>query len=224
MTIHLNRNFPIFFLSRTGDLRTSVNSPSQTMVRRRFPPPLHEQAYDCSQIQSVGRSRQHGDKPIIGGALCCMVLLYHSGTTVALDTGRIMYSKIKTPSTERLRYERGQRSHNMNPCFIPFLSVNRWLVGKGVALALLAVLALDGGLCVTNAFAQEIGGLAPNLTFSGMVGGTNPATQTFALTRTKSGPKSSRSMVELSRHPLQPLTSSSRRMRSACPRPSTLRT
>jgi hypothetical protein len=40
-----------------------------------FLSPLHDHAYDCSQIQSVGCSRQHGDKPFIGGALSCMTLL-----------------------------------------------------------------------------------------------------------------------------------------------------
>jgi hypothetical protein len=30
MTIHLNRNFSIFLLSQTGNLKTYLNSPSQT--------------------------------------------------------------------------------------------------------------------------------------------------------------------------------------------------
>ena len=98
-----------------------------------------------------------------------------------------MYSKIKSRSTEQLHYERGQRSHNMNPCFIPFLSVNRWLVGKGVVFALLGLLALDGGLCATSTFAQSTTGFSispSSLAYTATVGGPN---QVLGVTITNTG-------------------------------------
>jgi hypothetical protein len=73
MTIHLNRILPFFFLSNLPHANFSYQPGLDRSSN--FPSPLHDHAYDCSQIQSVGRSRQHGDKPIIGGALRCMVLL-----------------------------------------------------------------------------------------------------------------------------------------------------
>ena len=58
----------------------------------------------------------------------------------------------------------------MNPYFIRLLPVNRWLVGKGVALALLALLAYDGGLSVDPAFALSGVTVTPSpVSFSGTV-------------------------------------------------------
>ena len=75
----------------------------------------------------------------------------------------------------------------MNPCLIPFLSVNRWLVGKGVVFALLGLLALDGGLCATSTFAQSTTGfsISPStLAYTGTVGGPN---QVLGVTITNTG-------------------------------------
>lgn len=68
---------------------------------------------------------------------------------------------------------------------IRFPPVNRWLSAKGMLFALLGLLALDGGLCVTSASAALQ--LSPSsLTFTAQKNGANPAPQTINLS--KSGP------------------------------------
>ncbi len=64
----------------------------------------------------------------------------------------------------------------MTSFFNLFPPLNRWLVGKGVVFALLGLLALDGGLCVTSAFALSTTGfsLSPaTLAYSATVGSSN---------------------------------------------------
>src|SRR6185295_8313610 len=68
------------------------------------------------------------------------------------------------------------RSHNTNTCFMPFLSVNQWLVWKSVVFALLGLLALDGGLSVTSVLAQTATrfSISPStLAFTATVGSPN---------------------------------------------------
>ena len=70
---------------------------------------------------------------------------------------------------------------------IPSRPIHRWVIGKSVLFALLGLLALDGVLCVTSAFAQQLGSLPSSLAFSGTVGGSNPAAQPFTVTNSGGG-------------------------------------
>src|SRR5438874_4591415 len=75
----------------------------------------------------------------------------------------------------------------MNPHFVSFLPVNRWLVGKGIIFTLLALLLLDRGLSVTSAFAQSATGfsLSPStLAYTGTIDGPN---QVLRVTITNTG-------------------------------------
>jgi hypothetical protein len=73
----------------------------------------------------------------------------------------------------------------VNMISLRFSPVNRWLSAKGMLFALLGLLALDGGLCVTSASAAFQ--LSPSsLTFTAQQNGANPAPQTINLS--KSGP------------------------------------
>ena len=73
----------------------------------------------------------------------------------------------------------------MNPYFIPYLPVHRWLVGKGVVFALLALLAHDGGLSVNPALALSGVTITPSaVSFTGTVG---PGPLTIPVTFTNSG-------------------------------------
>jgi hypothetical protein len=76
----------------------------------------------------------------------------------------------------------------MNPYFIPYLPVHRWLVGKGVVFALLALLAHDGGLSVNPALALSGVTITPSaVSFTGTVG---PGPLTIPVTFTNSGASS----------------------------------
>jgi hypothetical protein len=76
----------------------------------------------------------------------------------------------------------------MHPCFIPFLSVHRWLVGKAAVFALLGLLALDGGLYVTSALALSGVTITPSpIAFTGTVG---PGPLTLPVTFKNSGTSS----------------------------------
>ena len=76
----------------------------------------------------------------------------------------------------------------MNPYFIPYLPVHRWLVGKGAVFALLALLAHDGGLSVNPALALSGVTITPSaVSFTGTVG---PGTLTIPVTFTNSGASS----------------------------------
>jgi fibronectin type III domain protein/BACON domain-containing protein len=75
----------------------------------------------------------------------------------------------------------------MNLYSIPSLPVYRWVIGKGVLFALLGLLAFDGGLCVTSAFALK---LSPSsLAFTAQQNGANPAPQTINLSKSGIGMK-----------------------------------
>jgi len=74
----------------------------------------------------------------------------------------------------------------MNPNSTPSLPVHRWVIGKCVLFTLLGLLALDGGLCATNAFA-DLSISPPTLAFTATVGSPN---KTGSVTVTNTGSKS----------------------------------
>jgi len=64
----------------------------------------------------------------------------------------------------------------MNLNSIPSLPVHRWVIGRCVLFALLGLLALDGGLCVTSAFAQAATSFSispPTRAYTATVGSPN---------------------------------------------------
>ena len=75
----------------------------------------------------------------------------------------------------------------MNQSSFLSLPVQRWLIGRSLLLALICLLTLDAVLCATSAYALQLGPLPSSLTFSGPAGGTNPASQSFAITNSGGG-------------------------------------
>ena len=86
----------------------------------------------------------------------------------------------------------------MNLFSSPSFSLQHWVIGKGIIFTLLGLLALDGGLCITSAFALSGVTLTPSsVAFTGTVGSgqlmlpvtfTNTGTASVSFTWTDSIP------------------------------------
>ena len=78
----------------------------------------------------------------------------------------------------------------MNLFSSPSLSLQHWAIGKGILFTLLGLLALDGGLCVTSAFALPGVTITPSpVAFTGTVG-PGPLTIPVTFTNSSTSPVS----------------------------------